>query len=143
MEAMKKFALLTLLAALPMFAADVADAIKAADKAWAVATVNADDAALNKMLADDLSYVHSTGDMDTKKQFIENQHNGVRKYLKIEHESMDVRVYGNAAVLTGTIQLETLVKGTKGGAHVRIIHVWVKQGGTWKLAAHQSLRLAN
>ena len=95
---MKKIALLTILAALPIFAADANSTIKAAEKAWAVATVQADDAALNRMLADDLSYIHSTGDKDTKKQFIENQHNGVRKYLKIEHESMDVRVYGNPAI---------------------------------------------
>ena len=105
--------------------------------------VQADDAALNKLLADDLSYIHSTGDKDTKKQFIENQHNGVRKYLKIEHESMDVRVYGNTAVVGGTIQLETMQKGVKAASHLRIIHVWVKQGGTWKLVAHQSLKLTS
>ena len=140
---MKKIALLTFLAALPMLAADVAAAIKAADKAWAVATVKADDATLQKILGDDLSYVHSTGEADNKKQFIENQHNGVRKYLKIDHESMDVRVYGNTAVLSATIQLETMQKGTKAGAHLRIIHVWVKQGGMWTLVAHQSLRLAS
>ena len=99
--------------------------------------------ALNKLLADDLIYIHSTGDQDSKKTFIENQHNGVRKYLKIDHETMDVKVYGNSAVLTGTVQLETEMKGVKSAAHLRIIHVWVKQGGSWKLVAHQSLRLAN
>ncbi len=140
---MKKYILFVIAASFPLLAATAADAIKAADKAWAVATVKADDSALNKLLADDLIYIHSTGDQDNKKTFIENQHNGVRKYLKIDHETMDVRVYGNSAVLTGTVQLETEMKGVKGGAHLRIIHVWVKQGGSWKLVAHQSLRLAN
>ena len=110
---MKKYILFVIAAAFPLLAATTADAIKAADKAWAVATVKADDSALNKMLADDLIYVHSTGDQDNKKAFIENQHNGVRKYLKIDHETMDVRVYGNSAVLTGTVQLETEMKGVR------------------------------
>ena len=122
LQNMKKYILFVIAAAFPLLAATTADAIKAADKAWAVATVKADDSALNKMLADDLIYVHSTGDQDNKKAFIENQHNGVRKYLKIDHETMDVRVYGNSAVLTGTVQLETEMKGVRGGAHLRIIH---------------------
>ena len=140
---MKKYILFVIAAAFPLLAATAADAIKAADKAWAIATVKADDNALNKLLADDLIYIHATGDQDTKKTFIENQHNGVRKYFKIDHETMDVKVYGNSAVLTGAVQLETEMKGVKAPAHVRIIHVWVKQGGSWKLVAHQSLRLAN
>ena len=141
---MKLQLLLTFLACMPLLAADpkTADAVKAADKLWASATVKNDKAALDKVLADDLVYTHSTGDKDGKAAYIENLSNGARKYNKIDHEQMSVRMYGNAAVLDGDIQIETDQKGTVAPAHLHIIHVYVYKAGRWQLVAHQSLRLA-
>ena len=141
---MKHLLLLTLAASLPIIAAEpkTADSVKAADKLWASATVKNDKATLNTVLADDLVYTHSTGDKDGKAAFIENLSNGVRKYAKIDHEQMSVRLYGNTAVLDGDIQIVTDQKGVVGPAHLHIIHVWVYKAGHWQLVAHQSLRLA-
>lgn len=127
------------------FAADkAADAVKAAEKAWAVATVAGDEAALKKLLADDLTYTHSNGDSDTKAAFIDNLKTGVRKYTKLDHEGMDVRVYGNTAVLRATANIATSAKGAAPSpAHLRFLHVWVMQQGRWQMVAHQSLRLPN
>ena len=142
---MKQFILLTLASTLPILLAaepKTADAVKAADKRWASATVKDDKITLNKLLADDLVYTHSTGDKDGKAAFIENLSNGVRKYTKIDQEQMTVRLYGNTAVLDGDIQIITDQKGVVGPAHLHIIHVWVYKAGRWQLVAHQSLRLA-
>lgn len=140
----RRFILISALSAVALLAQDKkADAIKAADKAWADATVKNDRAALGKLLADDLTYTHSNGDTDTKQAFIENLSNGKRKYTKLQHEGMEVRVYGNTAVLSATAQIETLQGGKAGPAHLRFIHVWVQKGGQWQLVAHQSLRLPN
>lgn len=140
---MNRFVFVTLFAAAALFAQKDGDAVKAADKAWAEATVKGDKAALTALLAEDLTYVHSTGDIDTRQMFIDNLSNGVRKYTRIDHENMDVRVYGNTAVLQATARIETVQKGKAGPAHLRFIHVWVKQGGKWRMVAHQSLRLPN
>ena len=141
---MKQLLLFTLISFLPVLAAEpkTADAVKAADRLWASATVKNDKAALDKVLANDLVYTHSTGDKDGKAAFIENLSNGVRKYTKIDQEQMSVRMYGNTAVLDGDIQIETDQKGTMGPAHLHIIHVYVYTAGRWQLVAHQSLRLA-
>jgi ketosteroid isomerase-like protein len=57
---------------------------------------------------------------------------------------MEVRTYGNAAVLTATAQIETSQKGAAASpAHLRFIHVWINRSGRWQLVAHQSLRLPN
>jgi ketosteroid isomerase-like protein len=118
-----------------------AEAIKAAEKSWATATVADDEATLNKVLADDLTYTHSTGDTDSKKVYIANL-KGARKYHKLDHESMDVRIYGKTAVVTGTAQIATSQKGGEvRPAHLRFVHVWVLGKGGWQLVAHQSLRL--
>jgi ketosteroid isomerase-like protein len=121
-----------------------ADAVKAAEKTWASATVAGDEATLKQVLADDLTYTHSNGEIDTKAVYIGNLKSGARKYHKLNHEGMDVRLYGNTAVLSATAQVETSQKGgSPSPAHLRFLHVWVLQGGRWQLVAHQSLRLPN
>ena len=121
------------------------DALKSADRAWANATVKGDAAALQNLLADDLTYTHSNGETDNKKIYIDNLA-GARKYHKIEYESLDARLYanGNAAVVTAVIRIETSQKGGPvNPAHLRIVHMWIHQQGRWQLVAHQSLRLPN
>ena len=141
---MRLIAILSIVAGLGMAADKSAEAVKAAEKAWASATAAGNEATLKQVLADDLTYTHSTGETDSKAAFIDNLKTGVRKYHKVNHESMDVRLYGNAAVLTATAQVETSQKGGNvNPAHLRFIHLWVLQKGNWQLVAHQSLRLPN
>jgi len=141
---MKVFTILAVVAGLALAADRSADAVKAQEKLWASATVAGDEATLKQVLADDLTYTHSSGDTDNKAAFINNLKTGARKYNKVDHESMDVRMYGNTAILTATAQVETSQKGGSASpAHLRFIHVWILKNGRWQLVAHQSLRLAN
>jgi ketosteroid isomerase-like protein len=140
---MRLLTILSVLAGVSMAADKSADAVKTAEKAWASATVAGNEATLKLILADDLTYTHSTGETDAKAAFIGNL-KGARKYHKLNHESMDVRLYGNTAVLTATAQVETSQNGgSVNSAHLRFIHLWVLQNGRWQLVAHQSLRLPN
>ena len=144
---MTRTMLFSLVMTLPLLAADpkTAEAVKAAERAWAAATVKGDAAALTKLYADDVSYTHSNGETDTKKVFIDNL-KGARKYHKIDYESLDARLYlnGSAAVVMAVAKVETSQKGAAPApAHLRFVHFWVHDGGQWKLAAHQSLRLPN
>ena len=139
---MRLFTIVLAVAGLAVAAEKSADGVKSAEKSWATATVAGDEAALRQVLADDLTYTHSTGDTDNKTQFISNLKTGVRKYVKVNHESMDVRTYGNTAVLMAMAQIETSQNGgAPSPAHLRWIHVWVNESGRWRLVAHQSLRL--
>ena len=143
---MSKTILLTLAACTAMLAADpkTVDGVKAAVKAWGAATASADETALNKLLADDLTYTHSTGDTDNKSAFIGNMKSGLRKYHAVKFDSVDARLYGNTAVAMVVLTVTTSVKGAmQAPAHLRVLHTWVYQKGAWHLAAHQSLRLAN
>ena len=137
---------LPLAACAAIWAADpkTVDGVKAAERVWATATAAADEATLNKVLADDLTYTHATGDTDTKAAFIGNMKSGERKYLEVTVKSVDVRLYGDSAagMVVGTVK--TSVKGVaQAPANLRVLHMWVYQKGAWRLAAHQSLRLPN
>jgi len=141
---MRVFTILFVVAGLALAADKSAEGVKAAEKSWASATVAGDEATLGQVLADDLTYTHSNGDTDNKAAYISNLKTGARKYHKLDHESMDVRLYGNTAILTATAQVETSQKGGSATpAHLRFIHVWVFENGRWQLVAHQSLRLPN
>ena len=141
---MRVLTLVLVVAGLAVAADKSGDAVKAAEKSWASATVAGDEATLRQVLADDLEYTHSNGETNTKAVFIDNLKTGARKYHKLDHESMDVRLYGNTAILTATAQVATSQNGgSVNPAHLRFIHVWVLENGRWQLVAHQSLRLPN
>src|SRR5260370_13076667 len=133
---MRLITILSVLAVVSMAADKSADAVKAAEKAWASATVAGDEAALKQILADDLTYTHSTGETDAKAAFIGNL-KGARKYHKLNHESMDVRLYGNTAVLTATAPVETSQNGgSVNPAHLRFIHLWEFRHGGRQVVRH-------
>lgn len=118
------------------------EAVAALDKAWAAATVKGDAATLNKLLAEDLNYIHSTGLIDSKKMFIDKLQNGQQKYFKLQHEGMEVRLYGPTAVVTATAMVESSSKGVNNApGRLRFMHVWYYSKGAWQLVAHQSLRI--
>ncbi len=128
---------LTAAAALADSAADVL----AADKSWATAIQKMDYPALEKMLAEELVYTHSSGLIDTKKQYIDNLKTGAQKYNQVDHVDPKVQVHGSTAVLTTGLKMDTTTKGVNQKAMFRLIHVWVKKGGTWQMVAHQTTRL--
>src|SRR5262245_13787186 len=68
-----------------------------AEKDRFAAMVKVDEAALNKVLADDLTYVHSNALLQTKSQFIADLKAGAIKYVSITPSAPDqkVRVFGN------------------------------------------------
>ena len=99
---------------------------------------------MTKLLAPGLHYTHSNAEIDTRASFIGNMKSGVRKYAKLDHEGMDVKLYGHVAVVTATAQVATSSNGAAPApAHLRFIHVWVYEQGRWQMTNHQSLRLAN
>jgi len=115
--------------------------ILAADKAWADAVTKTDTAALEKLLADDLVYTHSTGVVDTKRQYIDNLKSGAQQYHSVTHLDPKVQVYGGTAVLTSGLKMDTTSKGARQQSSFRVIHVWTKKPAGWQMIAHQTTRL--
>ena len=66
------------------------------------ATIANDFATLEAVLADDLTYTHSNGVVDTRASYIESLRNGKTKYESIDRSPSLVRVYGNTALITGS-----------------------------------------
>src|SRR5258706_13737686 len=71
------------------------------DTQRADAYVNGDVATLERILADDVTYVHPTGKVETKAEVIAGFKQQDRKYKSIKRDDVVVRIYGNTAVVTG------------------------------------------
>lgn len=132
-----------LLACLFMIAAALAadDDLRAAEKAWGAALVAKDGAALEKIYTPELIYAHSTGKVETKTQYMERLKLGKQRYDSVTHESMQVARYGDAAVTHSIARMTGRNDSGPFDDHLMIIHMWVKQGGTWRLAAHQTTKI--
>ena len=131
------------LAALPSIAsaesADEAAVAKAIDD-LNKAMMAADKARLEALVSDQLSFGHSGGRIETKKDFIDVVAGKKTIYKTITISEPSVSVVGNNAIARHVYAVETESNGKPGSAKVSVMQVWVKDGGAWKLLARQAFR---
>ena len=103
------------------------------------AQVSKDYAVLDKLLADDLIYAHSSGATDTKQSYIQSIRDGKSNYGSVDVLEQKVRVYGNTAVVKGVCQ----IKNTPPAADLKLSYtdVYVKKAGQWQMVTWQSLKI--
>ena len=106
------------------------------------AMMAADKAKLEALVADQLSYGHSAGKLETKKEFVDVIAGKKTIYKTITISEPTVSVVGNNAIARHVYAVETESNGKPGSAKVSVMQVWVKDGGVWKLLARQAFRTA-
>jgi ketosteroid isomerase-like protein len=79
---------------------------------------------------DDLVFVHLTGHVTTKADWIRQMRSGQFVYNKIEQKEASAKVYGNTAVLVGKALFTV-----NGGSRYDLIYteVYTKKNNRWKL----------
>jgi ketosteroid isomerase-like protein len=105
------------------------------------AMVRGDLATLRMALADDLTYTHSSGQHDTKAQFLGSLTLGQLSYKSIIPEARSVHVYGRAGIVTGTARMEITARGQDSRFRIRYLAVYVKAQDRWQMVAWQSTRV--
>ncbi len=117
-------------------------AVLAAQKERMQAMVRGDVEALGRLMADDLTYTHASGVIDTKASLLSSIKSGKLKYKSIDPGQPRVRIYGNTGILTGTatVQVESTMAGPA-PFQIHFTDVYVKKGdGSWQAVAWQSTR---
>ena len=97
--------------------------------------------ALERILADDMTYTHSNGLVDSKASFLASLRSGDVRYQMMEHEDVQVRIYKETAVMTGRTKVKVRSKGEDLNLQLRFTLVYAKQAGRWRMVAWQSTRL--
>ena len=105
------------------------------------AALKSDATFLEKNATDDYMFISGTGAVLTKSEAIELRKNGDIKYSSIELSDPKVRVHGNTAMYTATANVKGTLKGNDISGTYRLGQMWVKEGGSWKLATVQSTKV--
>jgi hypothetical protein len=98
-------------------------------------------AALGALVADDLSYGHSAGRVDTKASFIADLMDGKSDFVTLVISDQTVKVVGDAAIVRHTLTADTNDAGKPGKVAIKVLGVWQRQAdGAWRLLARQAVR---
>ena len=116
--------------------------VAAAAEKLRVAMIDPTPAALAQLVADDLSYGHSGGRVDTKDSFIGDLINGKSDFVTITITDQSIKVVGNTAIVRHTLTADTNDSGKPGKVQIKILGVWQQQNNQWKLLARQAVRAA-
>ncbi len=96
---------------------------------------------LAALLADDLVYVHTSGEVESKPQFLQRLRSGSLRYRSIEPADVRVRMYGDTAVVTGRSHMAVTNSGSDREFEILYTAVYATNGGRWQLVSWQSTRI--
>jgi ketosteroid isomerase-like protein len=116
---------------------EVADAVEQLK----VAMINADKAVLEKLTAVKLSYGHSGGHVDDKKEFVEKLASGSSDFVTIDLTEQTISITEKVAVVRHVLTAKTNDGGKPADVRLRILLIWQKQKGGWKLLARQAVKI--
>jgi uncharacterized protein (TIGR02246 family) len=93
---------------------------------------------LEQHATDDYVGITGMGDMVTKSQVVQDMRSGKMRYQSLQPRDMNVRVYGNTAIVNGDSSINLVRDGKPISGDFRYTRVWVKQDGGWKIASFES-----
>jgi len=106
-----------------------------------VAMIAADKEVLDELTAPSLNYVHSTGRLETKQEFIENLLSGKSDFVTMDLTDHAITLNGDVAIVRHKLTAQTNDGGKPGSANIGVMQVWQKQNGVWKLIGRQAFKL--
>ena len=117
---------------------DAGKAVLAAEQAFIAAMIKPDKAGLEKLLADDLLYVHSSSRAETKADVIQVVTSGSVLYESFEFRDTTVRQFGDVVITTQKAAIKTKQSGL---ANIFVMQVWAKHKGGWQLVSRHASKL--
>lgn len=108
---------------------------------WINAVLQRDTATLARIMARDCTFTYPL-EGDGTEQFIADVASGDLIMESMTRDNVEVRVFGQTAVLTGVDTAKWLYKGHLIEGYYRTIHVYAERDGRWQLVAIQACPIA-
>lgn len=105
------------------------------------AMVNKNTVSLNQQTDKALSFGHSNGWVESKKDLISDLETGLISYQKITEDSITVSVNDNIANVRFKASVDATMKGNGVSIQLRVLEVWVKKSKRWILFARQAVKM--
>ena len=125
-------------------AAKLIEAIRGLERDRFRAMVDGNGSLLDSLLSENVSYVHTNGKRETKRQFVDGITAGRRRYRQIEIQSQEVLPVGRetCVIVTGRALIE--MEANNGALLFPIAYtaLHAQEDGEWRLVAWQATRCA-
>jgi len=105
------------------------------------AYLQGDAAALDRILADDVTAIAGIGVADSKASILADVRSRDLTYKKLTYDQQKIRIYGDTAVVTSHAEVVANYKDKDLSGELLVTRVYAKQQGAWKLVAIQSTRI--
>lgn len=115
----------------------VADAVEQLRKAM----VNADGPKLESLVDEKLSYGHSGGHIDDKKEFVQKLTSGASDFVTMDLTEQTIFISGDIGIVRHTLSAKTNDNGKPAEVHLKVMLVWQKHKKAWILLARQAIKL--
>jgi len=109
---------------------------------WGQAFYKRDIAFADRFLADDYTGTEEKGIVMTKAQELEDLKSGVHLSTSGVQDDIRVRVYGDAAVVTGRTTVKGQYKGKEFTSRYRWTHTFIRRDGRWQCVASHISRIS-
>ncbi|MEO7157101.1 MAG: nuclear transport factor 2 family protein, partial [Vicinamibacterales bacterium] len=105
---------------------------------WCTADLKKDAVLMEKILTSDFTGVGSRGGVDTKESTLAAYKDATSSTTACVNSNMKARVFGEAAVVTGTVTSSGTYKGAAfKDRHVLFTDTYVRRDGRWQCVASQ------
>jgi ketosteroid isomerase-like protein len=117
--------------------AQVEDSVRALEMSRRQALLAADTVALSRLLAPDFVEISRFGTVRTRADNIGDIASGALHLTSVKYDSLNVRIYGDVAVLTGMADNMGTMRGFPFSGRIRYTRVFVRQDGHWRAVLMQ------
>ncbi len=101
------------------------------------ALVKGDTTFLDGVMADDWILIGSDGEVVDKEKQLRDIKDGTLNFDAMDKSQMKVRIYGDAAVVTGLIRAKIRLKGQEVGNPLGFTEVFIRRQGKWRTVSAQ------
>ncbi len=106
------------------------------------ALISGRQADLEYITNDSLSYGHSSGKIQNKKEFVHSLITNLSDFVTIDVSKQSIKIDGNTAIVRHNLYAKTNDGGNSGEVYLGVMLVFTKQAnGEWKLLARQAYKV--
>jgi hypothetical protein len=121
---------------------DLLAEIMVAERKRSDALCNRDIVHLEACLDPGYFYVHGSGQIERRAEYLDSQVSRAAEFLSFAYENEAAADHENWAVLTGVMTMNYTLNGTAQSRRYRFGSSWRREGGTWLLCYWQNTAIA-
>ena len=103
--------------------------------------ITPDSSALDKLISSNLSYGHSSGKVETKKDIVQSLVSGSSDFVDINITDQTVIIQNKTALVRHTLNAKTNDKNIPGTVKLYILQIWTKEKAGWLLLGRQAVKV--